>query len=138
MHRLHHSVKIDAVPCDRQKPSIYSQSTSFGQFFRTGYGGSDMPLLSGSEPSTTTTIDMLGRSALQPTPSTSSRSFFDFGGDKLMYKFRTHYAAHQCNGCVGRFQVGGRDPYISRTLSATPIPYSSLAAPVAGVTTLCR
>ena len=49
-----------------------------------------MSLLSGSEPSTTTTIDMLGRSALQPTPSMSFRSIFDFGDGHIMYKFRTN------------------------------------------------
>ena len=48
----------------------------------------------------------------------------------------TKYAAYQYNGLVDRFRACGVDAYISRTLSATPIPYSSLAAPVAGVTTL--
>ena len=49
-----------------------------------------MSILSGSEPSTTTTIDVLGRSALHLTPSTSFRSFFDFGDGHIMYQFRTN------------------------------------------------
>ena len=57
------------------------------QIFRMSVRESRMSLLSGSGPSATTTIDVPGRSAPQPTPSTSFRSFFDFGGDILMYKF---------------------------------------------------